>query len=509
MKDKKLRARRVLSGAAALGLGVVGILGASGAAYAADGPGQDGAPQVATLVIHKHAGSPTGDVNNGTEQDVERPALGGVPFTAQRIGTTVDGTCVAIDLTTSAGWTAVEGITADPQTVTPCNAGTPLSGTTDATGTITWADQPLGLYYVAEGTADPALNITVPAAPFYVTLPYPTTTGSGDTAETDWLYTVHVYPKNTTEGEGSKTVADPGAHGLGESVPWTIKTRPIGTFDGGAPLTSYSIIDELDQNLLYADTTSLQYLTPGGTLTTVPAANYTIVKNPAGATVAGGTVTVGFTQPGVAWVNTLPAGTVFQWDLTTTVVGVGVLENKSFENTGGEDVNTGSATTDWGQAKLLKHETNDESKVLSGAEFQVYDVNADGSCTAPLEGAPITVASGTTSTSIFESDAAGVVDIAGLYVGENGDPAARDYCIVETKAPAGYTLVSTPIQITVAPGAVADGEWSAKVANPPVEGPGLPLTGGNGTAAMVAGGVALVALAGGAVLVTRRKVARR
>lgn len=510
MKTTKHGAQRVLAGVAALGLGLAGVLGATSAAFAEAGPGQDGAPTTGTLVIHKHAGTTTGDVNNGTVQEVERPALAGVPFTAQRIGTTVGSSCVAIDLTTPAGWTAVAGITADPQTVTPCDAGTPLTGVTDATGTITWSNQALGLYYVTEGEADPSVGITEKAAPFYVTLPYPSVSGSGDTAATDWLYTVHVYPKNTTEGNGSKTVADPAAHGLGSTVPWTIKTRPIGTFDDGAPLTSYKIIDELNANLLYSNTTSLQYLTPGGTLIAVPSANYNVVKNPADATVAGGTVTVEFTEAGLTWLNGLQAGTIFQWDLTTTVVGVGVLDNKSFENTGEEDVQTGTATTDWGQAKLLKHETNNENKVLAGAEFQVFDVNENGTCTAPLEDTTaieVTAAGKTSST--FVSDAQGVVNIAGLYVGKNGDPASRTYCVVETKAPAGYTLVSTPISITVTPGAVAEGSWSAKVPNPPVQGPNLPLTGGSGTAAMIAGGFALVALAGGAVLVTRRKGAQR
>ena len=486
MNRKTTSLRRLAAGAGVLALALAGVFGVSSAASAAQGadgtaPGNAPAGTTGTLVVHKYAGSTTGDTNNGTEQTIARPPLGGVEFTVCQV--------TGIDLTTSAGWTAAGAVT--PATA-DCGANAPVVQTTAAgTGTASFGGLAIGLYLVTE-TATPD-GVTA-AAPFLVTVPYPSTSGSGEDATTTWLWTVHAYPKNTIEPTSGKTVEDPAAHGLGELVPWTITTRPIGSFDGGAPLTKYSIIDELVPNLQYNTTKSLQLVSPSGVKTTVDASWYSV-------NVVGSTVSVDFTATGLAAINQLPAGSRFEWVLDTKVVGVGVLDNKSFENTGGEDVQTGEADTDWGDAKLLKHETGNESAVLQGAEFQVYDVNADGTCSAPLEGSPLTVS----GQSTFVSGTDGVVTIAGLYVGKNGETPSRGYCVVETKAPAGYVVDSTPKSITVTPGAIASGTYNLKVPNPPVKGPDLPLTGSTGTAMFIAGGAALILVAGGAALVMARR----
>ena len=64
------------------------------------------------------------------------------------------------------------------------------SATTDNNGIAEFKDLGLGLYVVIE-TKTPA-KVTTPAAPFLVSVPMTTTDG------TDWLYDVHVYPKNKT-----------------------------------------------------------------------------------------------------------------------------------------------------------------------------------------------------------------------------------------------------------------------------------------------------------------------
>lgn len=515
MSIKNRALRRLTSGAGALALGLASIAALGTAASAAQG--NDGTPPgnatdgtTATLVIHKYAGSTTGQVNNGTELgSVSRPPLAGVPFTYQQIGTLVGGSCVAIDLTTTEGWTAAQGITATPQTVKPCDVtGATETNTTDGSGTITWGQLDLGLYYVTEDDTT-SVGVTAPASPFYVTLPYPsvTVTGSGEDAveTTKWLYTVHTYPKNTIGGEGDKTVLEPGTYGLGSTVSWTITTHPLGsaTLGGGVPLTTYKIVDELDGNLLYSATTSLRYKEPTGTLTAVDTGDYTITKDPADTSTSGGTVTVTFTD--LNWLNSLQAGTTFQWDLTTTVVGVGELENIAVENTGGEDIDTGDATTDWGEAKLLKVDASDASVTLAGAEFKVYNVNDAGECDAVTEDtAFISVTDGTTTTDTFVSGADGVVTIPGLYVGKDGDPTSRDYCVVETKGPSGYTADTDPIEITVKPGTVAQSDI-VTVKNPPTAGPDLPLTGAGGTLAMTLGGLLLVGVGAGAIVISRRR----
>lgn len=474
MTTRRTLARRSLAGLAVATLAMAGF---ASAASATPGPGQVGAPSVGSLSIHKHAGTETSQTPpNGQQQTVNRPTLAGVTFTICQ----ADG----VDLTTDAGWVAAKAAT--PATVT-CKAGTTKDLVTGTTGLAQFNGLPLGLYLVKE-TAAPA-NVTK-AADFLVTIPYPSATGDA----TSWLYDVHVYPKNGLTGTGSKTVADPTAHGLGSTVPWTVTTRPIGSFNGGAPLTSYKIVDQLVPQLEYTGTTSLSYLTPGGTLTAVDATDFTVAPAPNGS--PGGTVTVTFED--LDWVNSLPAGTTFQWVLTTEVVGVGNLENKAFENTGGENVEIGKATTQWGPVKLLKHDKAGVANPLLGAEFQVYA----GACPAvstPLVGSAVAVS----GVDTFASGTDGVVNIAGLYVGKNNAPATAEYCVVETKAPAGYVLPANP-RTTVTVTAETTATTTVNIANTPTTGPSLPLTGSGGTLVMTIAGLALVGAGVGTVLVTRK-----
>ena len=99
---------------------------------------------------------------------------------------------------------------------------------------------------------------------------------------------------------------------------------------------------------------------------------------------------------------------------------------------------------------------------------------------------------------IFASNSSGVVDIAGLYVGKNSETASRVYCVVETQAPAGYVLDSTPKELTVTPGVVT--AISLPIPNTPTTGPGLPLTGGQGTMLFLIAGVAIIGAAGGTLI---------
>ena len=498
MTERNTLSKRLAASVGAFTLATMGLLG-TGVANAAPGPGQEGAYSTGTLTVHKYAGTTTSNTkHNGQELDsVSRPPLDGVTFAVTRVGELDDeNECVAIPLTTDAGWVraTVAAATAPAAPASPfCLTDDVQTGVTADGGVYEFEGLDLGLYFVNETAAPEGVT---PAVKFYVTIPFPT--GDAVDSPTDWLYDVHVYPKNDLEGAGSKTVADPGAHGLGSIVPWTITTRPLGSFGAGAPLTSYQIIDALVAQLRYEATTSLQVKSPAGVLSTVDAGYYQITPA-APATAPGGRVVVNFTEDGIDWLNTLPAGTTFQWDLTTKVVGVGELENKALENTGDEDVEIGGATTDWGQAEILKFDGNDDEKFLAGAVFRVFDVNAEtNTCEGDL-GAAIEV----NGEVDFTTGDNGIATIAGLYVGKNGDSQTRDYCVVETVPPAGYVIDETPRLIRVAPGITADLELEFE--NQLRPGPDLPMTGGMGTAVFGGTGLALVVVAVAAGLSIRRK----
>ena len=75
---------------------------------------------------------------------------------------------------------------------------------TDNNGTATFSNLELGFYVVIETTVPDA--VTTPMKPFLLSVPMTTTDGS------DWLYDIHVYPKNET-GYGKISLEKTGVKG--------------------------------------------------------------------------------------------------------------------------------------------------------------------------------------------------------------------------------------------------------------------------------------------------------
>lgn len=68
---------------------------------------------------------------------------------------------------------------------------------TDATGVTTFNQLEVGLYLVVETTKPAA--VTEEVEPFLVSVPMTRVGEDGKTAPTEWLYDIHVYPKNSTQ----------------------------------------------------------------------------------------------------------------------------------------------------------------------------------------------------------------------------------------------------------------------------------------------------------------------
>ena len=106
----------------------------------------------------------------------------------------------------------------------------------------------------------------------------------------------------------------------------------------------------------------------------------------------------------------------------------------------------------------------------------------------------------------IEVDADGKADISGLGDGE--------YRLLETKTPAGYIPLSSPIKFKVTNGSVeftntdyvtySDENQTFTVGNK--AGLALPTTGGSGTLAYTAGGLALILLAAVLLMIRKRKI---
>ena len=484
MKPSKVR-RGILALAALASAGML-ALGAGGA-YAANTANIDPS-KTGSLTIHKYE-KPSTATNLPNDGRALTPAqsavltpLPGVTFTVQKVNN--------IDLTTNAGWTAAAALTPAQAAGQAASPGT--TTTTDASGTATLGNLPLGLYLVTE-TGYPA-GVT-PSAPFLVTLPM-----TDPTSENSWMYDVNVYPKNAVTG-ATKTVDDASVVKLGDTVKWTI-TADIPNVD---PIDGYRIVDKIDSKLDYANSTVA--LSNNAALT--PNTDYTAVFD-----AATNTLTVDFTASGRAILAANPTAKVLV-TVNTAANTVGEITNTAFVypnaasfdiapgQPGGPVVTPPVAVTKWGNIVLHKKDSQ-TSAALAGAVFSVYPTQADAQA-------------GTNAISVggansWTTDASGNLVISGLRYSNwangatvnPGDAGYQSYWLVETKAPAGYMLLAQPVETTVTsndPTAV-----TVTIDNVPQNaGFELPLTGGVGTWALTAGGVLVLAGAGLFMVTGRRK----
>lgn len=528
MKSKNTALRRVWAGVAAVALGVTGAAAAGGAAMADVGPDQPGRPANGSLTIHKRVGA---QGTAGTGGEIASPTgtpLNGVEFTILQLGKQVGGNCVAIDLTKVADWASVpkgkapatlDEVKGDFCLVDPGAGTVGAPGkkvTTEGQGVATFkpADGVFGLYYVQETDSSGAkdvdgksVNVVSKAAPFYVTIP--------TAFKNDWIYNVHVYPKNQTADAPTKTINSTETQtGLkvGDTVKYTI-TQTVPALNDGEKYTSASIYDILDPALLAYDATTSVKLIGTSTTELTATTDYTVGTSPA--------VSWKLTGGDNGGLSKLKAGDKIEVVFTAKVLkvtGDGGIANPGSD---GEKPGYGSEFngtnipgvttpyTYWGQLKINKEDNSRPGKPLKGAEFKVTAAPTDGDCPEMSE----TVPAAADVVAFGKSNVAGVVEWdsipvspLGLFVANsNNGPlvgARKDYCVYETKAPAGYTG-QTVHTATIEPGSTNTKTWTA--VNEQKKTPDLPLTGAAGTLAMTIGGLALVLVGGGAMVASRRR----
>jgi fimbrial isopeptide formation D2 family protein len=501
-----------------------------------------------SLTVHKYEAPAVNCPNNGTLQttcvnNAGAQALQGAKYTATQV--LYKGS--AIDLTTTAGWTAAQSFvnTWDGSSTLPTDftLGT-VTGpkTTGADGVASFPGLSKTLYIVTETEAPPATTgkSYTAAAPFAVTLPRSTADG------TSWLYDVHVYPKNN-KSTATKTVVDGGTAGTtsGTTASSTITYNVTTSIEpgyitsaqatggtSGTVLQYYAVYDTFDARLTppaAADvvvkiSTSATPLTMG--------TDYTV-------TISGQKVTVLFTQAGldklVTAKNANPAANVVttfpttltdancyatpatgQFSCSGTVVD-GVIKNiASFTpnqfpgvDSNGNPVThpetpTNEVVSQYANLKLLKTNDKNTNNALSGAVFALYQIEGT-SCDA-------TVIAASTSKKIAEATTGsdGTISWNSIKTSTwtNGTVTSQNhnYCVVELKAPAGYVLPSNVHTYVALPDGSAGQVVQVSIVNAEQPGNSLPLTGGQGVAAVSV--LALLLVGGGIayyVTVSRRR----
>ena len=146
---------------------------------------------------------------------------------------------------------------------------------------------------------------------------------------------------------------------------------------------------------------------------------------------------------------------------------------------------------------IKKIDGAEQSTALKGAEFSVYKADQIGSDGQLVEGATPILTGLTT-------DDQGLLTIDGLGEGT--------YYLVETKAPIGYQLDSTPHRFVIENQSPAEDTFAGHIVNAgdPEEivntkNPVLPVTGGAGTVALTAAGVVLIAGAAAFIVRSRKQ----
>lgn len=433
---------RLLSKTFAIAL-AAGVAVSSPAALAAPGDDTSGtqtpaasarqtidASKTGSLTIDKRAGDP------GATDHLE-----GMKFKIEKIK--LDN---ALD--TAAGWTEAGNIVAEGAAqATKDESFTEQTLETNKEGTAKFSDLPVGMYRVTELPVEGS-KYTV-GSPFLVTIPLTENDGSIN-------YNPTVSPKNQLI-QPTKTSDNKNAN-VGDTIKYTITAPvPAGDVDqsGSRNIPELQISDDLNEHLDYADSAE-NVSVSAGSLALDRGTDYTVTIN-------GKNLRVVFTEEGLkklADAREKTSDLQVKVEFNAEVLSIpanGKIENTATEHIKDNDIPTtpggdveGPTVTHYNDVSITKNlngEATEDGKNGSGAQFQIFECTEQGSKWSVAEGAePIkganlegTAAADATIEAEGNDSEAAVAD--GYFL--QFDP-EKDYCAVETKAPAGYLVNPDP-----------------------------------------------------------------
>lgn len=472
-----------------------------------------------SITIHKYEGpsiTKTAFKPNGTDMtdalNVEgNKPLKGVQFTLYKVTLTAGATedDKKIDLSKPEGWKRIEDLknlrgdtssffTGEHAKFTKTQVGEAQE--TNDKGVVEFKNLDESLYYVEETSTAHAqkdfateankhdwkpVTVTVKTDPFFVTTPLShKTKGSWE-----WLYNVHVFPKNDVNRETpTKTASDPTKYYVDEKgntvIPWNISI-PLSAPSEGKTYKKIGFVDSLPKGLTYSDVSGVKLVkvqkkaaenqTP--TSTDIPlnlkkdtqAGDYE-VKND------NGKVTFNLTADGLKKIDEIDN---YTYTLKVTLNTSVTKGTKNFTNfitgwiddskIGDGDENTPCVPTEdephkcdnnphgsshFATLKITKvaidADGKNTDKKLKGAKFAIYSVKDQSTeLTSIKDSATLTqyttpVKTGVTGNDQLTietgDDGTATVD---LFIG-NDKTTSRKYCLVETDAPAGFKKDPAP-----------------------------------------------------------------
>lgn len=431
-------------------------------------------------------------------------------------------------------------------------------------GSCSFTNLKMGLYYVEETDVSGAqlkdgktwkpVSITKGVDPFFVTTPL------ANESKKTWLYEVNVYPKNDTSNDlPKKTPANtPNKLNIAKddstTMSWDI-TIPLNLIAPATQFTTIKFTDPLMKDLEFDSASGIsnvkisKFAKGSDTASTTNGDSKDLTKDTDYAVNADATktytvnnesknftlVTVNLNESGLNKANELyakrgdnvlkltakitakvkPGATkvvnVINTEVNNTVTGQKNDPKPCVPTSGKPCDNPGQSVSNFATLKVTKvnEQTGQDKKTLKGAEFEVYamkdnatsttnaDVTGNDKGNKKVEG--VTLTTGDNGEASVE-----------LFIG-NGDTTSKKYCIVETKAPAGYQSSDKPTcyDLTVESAANAATNNSKEVVNKlstaldKIVG-ALPMTGARGLVLLTAFGI--VGLGGTLFyIITRRR----
>lgn len=310
-----------------------------------------------------------------------------------------------------------------------------VSGQTGKDGTTSISDLEKGYYLVVETTTPQGY---IAAKPFFVSVP---TAEKNETGETvGWTYTINAVPKNEAIGNPEKTV-DKETVGTGKEVTYTIKGTQVAKYDEGYTTKSlkYWISDEFPDGFSLKDGTLKVYnsedeLKKENGITLEENKDYTLAPT---AELNGKTFVVKFEGEQVK----KQAGKIIYVRYTAVADNPSAVNTNDVDNeftnhpNGGTEHKRASKEVYSFTISVSKRGDND-NEPLPGAEFNLLD--EDGNVLGT-----------------------GISDKDGKVIFKNGNKDTKVsegiYYLEETKAPSGYTLLTSKIKVEIIRTTAEDG----------------------------------------------------
>ncbi len=349
-------------------------------------------------------------------------------------------------------------------------------------------------------------SVVKAADDFIVTIPHPSTSGGSS----EWVYDVHVYPKNILNNKPTKVLDDSeavkgnirGDAAYGDELKWTV-TQTLPELPAGQKFTEVRFTDMIPEGIDYRTTVvkvnGEDRRHSADTVRTLFVYYHASQTTREDTVIPARTLEVRFLSTGA---ESLRAGDVITLEIKAKADNAGEFVNSikseiTVANSDGSNPSTSTATSDpsgatrWGYFDVMKTAAGSSRTALKGAVFKVYSGSGCG----------------------VNNEISGISE-AKLTTAVNGKLPnklllkAGQYSVQEVRAPLGYVLGGSCTNVTIAPSNTFESPQVYSLTNEKSSVPGLPLTGAQGQMFLIgAGGVLMLIGAVVVVALRRRQVA--